>query len=142
MKKSAKIVWQKGMAFAAHLEGFQFLIDADPEVGGENKGPKPKGLTLVSLAGCTGMDVIAILNKMRVIVDHFEVTADAEIVDEHPMRFDKIIVKYFLKGRDLPPEKIQKAVSLSEEKYCGVSATLKPQVMITSEIFINGKKID
>ncbi len=79
---------------------------------------------------------------MRVIVNHFEVTTDAEIADEHPMRIEKIVVKYIFKGKDLPPEKIKKAVSLSEERYCGVSATLKPQVKITSEIFINDKKID
>ena len=142
MKKSAKVVWQKGMAFEAHLDGFQFFIDADVEVGGENKGPKPKGLTMISLAGCTGMDVISILKKMRVNVDHFAVTTDSEIADDHPMKFDKIVIKYMLEGKDLPPDKVKKAVSLSEERYCGVTATLQPQVKITNEIFINGEKLD
>lgn len=142
MKKKSKVVWQEGMSFTAHLDDFEFMIDADEQFGGKNKGPKPKGLTLVSLAGCTGMDVIAILKKMRVSVDHFEVTTDADLADEHPMKYDRILLTYIFEGKDLPPDKIKKAVSLSEERYCGVSATLKPQVEIVNEIVINGQKVD
>ncbi|MCK4836025.1 MAG: OsmC family protein [Candidatus Aminicenantes bacterium] len=137
----AKVVWQDGLGFESHLDGFQFMIDADEAVGGQNRGPKPKGLTLVSLAGCTGIDVMSILKKMRVEVDGFEVETDAVLADEHPRKFTKIMIRFIFKGTDLPVDKIKKAVSLSQERYCGVSATLEPVVNINSEIIINDKKI-
>ena len=138
----AKITWQEGMAFDAELDGHHIMIDADPEVGGRGKGPKPKGLTLVSLAGCTGMDVISILRKMKLDVEGFEVETDAVVADEHPRKIESIVVRYVFKGENLPPDKLIKAVSLSEERYCGVSATLRPSVRIRSEIVLNGKKLD
>jgi putative redox protein len=137
----AKVVWQDEMAFQSHLDGFQFLIDADKAVGGQNRGPKPKGLTLVSLAGCTGMDVISILKKMRLRVDGFEVETDAVLTDEHPKKFTEITIRYIFRGKDLPESKLKKAVSLSQDRYCGVSATLEPVVKFRSEIIINEKKI-
>ena len=138
----AEVVWQEKMTFDARLEGFNFLIDADPKVGGDNRGPRPKGLTLVSLAGCTAMDVISILRKMKVDVDRFEVATEAELVEEHPKKFKSILIRYTLEGKDVPAEKVRKAVSLSEERYCGVSASLRPGVEIRSEIVINGDKIE
>lgn len=138
---NAKVIWKNDMEFEAYLDGFNFIIDADERVGGKNRGPKPKGLTLVSLAGCTGMDVISILKKMRVQIDHFEVATDAVLSDEHPKKYLEIIVKYTFKGDDLPLDKIKKAISLSEERYCGVTATLSPSVKISSEIIINGQKV-
>ena len=135
----SKVVWNEEMSFTAKLDGFDFVIDADEKVGGKDRGPRPKGLTLVSLAGCTGMDVISILKKMKVEVDSFEVLTDSELTEEHPKRFTSIKITYSLKGKDIPVDKVKKAVSLSEERYCGVSATLKPGVEITSKILINGK---
>ncbi len=91
MNLEAKIDWQQGLAFHAHLDGFDFVIDGTPEAGGRGLGPRPKGLTLVSLAGCTGMDVISILGKMKVKVEKFAVAAEAhtgrgapEEIPEHP----------------------------------------------------------
>ena len=138
----AKVIWNDGMSFTAKLDGFDIIIDADENVGGKNLGPRPKGLTLLSLAGCTGMDVISILKKMRVNVDSFEVSTEASLADEHPKRFTSIKLIYELKGTDIPLDKVKKAVSLSEERYCGVSASLKPGVEITNEIRINGKTAD
>jgi len=138
----ASVTWQEGMAFKAHLDGFDFLIDASEKVGGRNLGPRPKGLTLVSLAGCTGMDVISILGKMRVEVDRFSVDIDARLVEDHPRKFSSITITYVLEGKDIPADKVRKAVSLSENRYCGVSASLKPAVSIGSEIEINGERID
>lgn len=137
-----KVVWNEGMSFNVELDGFNFIIDADEKVGGKDLGPRPKGLTLISLAGCTGMDVISILKKMRVEVDSFEVSTDADLIDEHPKRFKNIKVIYTFTGENIPPEKVKKAVSLSEERYCGVSATLKETVEITNEIIINGKTLE
>lgn len=137
-----KVEWQDGMAFEAHLDGFNFTIDAAEAVGGRNLGPKPKGLTLVSLAGCTAMDVISILKKMKVAVDHFEVGTEGKLTQDHPKKFTDIVIKYKFKGTDLPLEKIKRAIELSMENYCGVSATLKPVVNISREIYINDQKIE
>lgn len=141
MEMKADIDWQQGLAFRAHLDGFDFIIDGTPEAGGRDLGPRPKGLTLVSLAGCTGMDVISILGKMKVKVDKFNVTAMAEVAAEHPKKFLSILVTYAFAGEGIAPEPLRKAVSLSEEKYCGVMATLRPTVAISHEIVLNGETI-
>jgi putative redox protein len=129
------------MAFEAHLDGFNFAIDAHEKFGGRNLGPMPKGLTLVSLAGCTAMDVISILQKMRVKVDSFEVATDGVLANEHPKKFLEVVIKYIFKGTDLPLEKIKNAVSLSLGSYCGVYATLQPTVRMSHQVIINGQAV-
>ena len=124
------------MAFEAEIDGFKITLDADAAVGGENKGPKPKALTLVSLAGCTSMDVISILKKMRVEPEYFNVEVEGELTDEHPKYYHSIHVKYIFRGNDLPMDKLEKAVNLSEERYCGVNALLSKGAKITSEIVV------
>lgn len=141
MKLEAKIDWQQGLAFQAHLDGFDFVIDGTPEAGGKNLGPRPKGLTLVSLLGCTGMDVISILGKMKVKVEKFGVTAEAQLAEEHPKKFLAIKVIYDFSGPGLAPESLRKAIALSEDKYCGVRATLTPTVTISHEIILNGEHL-
>ncbi|MCX6557755.1 MAG: OsmC family protein [Candidatus Aminicenantes bacterium] len=141
MKLEAKIDWEQGLAFRAHLDGFDFVIDGNPEAGGNNLGPRPKGLTLVSLLGCTGMDVISILGKMKVKVEKFEVAAEAILADEHPKKIVAIKVIYAFIGPGLTPEPLRKAIALSEEKYCGVRATLVPAVAISHEIIMNGESL-
>ena len=91
---------------------------------------------MASLAGCTGMDVVSILKKMRVQLDYFNVVVEAELTEEHPKHFIKMHVIYEFKGKDLPMAKLEKAISMSEEKYCGVSATYKQTMELTSEIKI------
>ena len=89
---------------------------------------------LLSLGGCTGIDVISILKKMRVDVDEFNVRVEGELTEEHPKHFVKIHVVYEFTGKDLPMDKLKKAVELSEERYCGVSAVYKKVIEMTSEI--------
>ncbi len=139
MKMQANVVWKDGMAFDANLDRFTFTIDAHEMFGGRKLGPMPKGLTLISLAGCTAMDVMSILQKMRVTVDSFEVATDSILTDEHPKKFTEAVIKYIFKGDNIPLEKVQNAVNLSLETYCGVSATLDPVVKISHQIIINGK---
>ena len=122
------------MAFEANVNGFNIMIDADEAVGGRNLGPRPKPLSLVSLAGCTGMDVISILKKMRVEPEGFNVEVEGELTEEHPKYYHKIHIKYSFSGKDLPMEKLEKAVNLSQERYCGVSAMLSRAAAITHEI--------
>jgi putative redox protein len=141
MKLEAKIDWEQGLAFQAHLDGFDFVIDGPQASGGRARGPRPKGLTLVSLLGCTGMDVISILGKMKVKVEKFAVTAEAQLAEEHPKKILAIKVIYAFSGPGLTPEPLRKAIALSEEKYCGVRATLAPTVAISHEIIINGDSL-
>ena len=141
MDLETKVVWRDGMAFDAHLDGHTFTIDAEEQFGGRGLGPRPKGLILTSLVGCTGMDVISILRKMRVTVSSFEVSAEARLAAEHPKKLEQIVVTYRFTGADLPIERLQRAVQLSEEKYCGVRATLLPNTEIGTEIWVNGKQL-
>lgn len=136
MKQKIVNTWKDKMAFEAEVNGFKITIDADPAVGGENRGPRPKPLLLVSLAGCTSMDVISILRKMRVEPEDFRVEAEAEMTEEHPKYYNNIHLKYFFRGKDLPMDKIEKAVNLSQDRYCGVSAMLNKAANITHEIVI------
>jgi len=124
------------MAFNAEVNGFNITLDAEEKVGGKNKGPRPKPLTLVSLGGCTGMDVISILTKMRVKPDYFNVEVGGELTEEHPKYFHKIHIKYIFRGKDLPKDKLEKAVNLSQDRYCGVSAMLRKAAELTHEIVI------
>ncbi len=134
MKSSVTL--QEGMAFEGELDGHTFLIDAYEDAGGKDKGPRPKGLTLTSLCGCTAMDVISILRKMKAEPEEFRVEADTDLTDEHPKVFKGITLTYYFKGGDVTREKAEKAVSLSEERYCGVSAMLRKAVPIETKIVI------
>ena len=131
-----KVNWLQNMAFEAEVNGHKIVIDAAEPVGGENLGPRPKPLMLVALAGCTGMDVVSILNKMRVEVEAFNVVVEGDLTEEHPKQFSQMRVIYEFKGNDLPMDKLEKAISLSEERYCGVSAMYRKAIGITTEIRI------
>lgn len=133
---SADVQWTSNMAFKANVNGHEIMLDLDEETGGQNSGPRPKPLLLVSLAGCTGMDVISILKKMRVEPEYFNVKAEGEVTEEHPKHFKKIHLIYEFRGNELPIDKISKAINLSQEQYCGVSETLRKSVELTSEIRI------
>lgn len=133
-KLSITTKWLENMSFETEVNGHKIIIDAASEAGGENRGPRPKPLMLSALGGCTGMDVISILRKMKVEPEDFRVIVEGDVTDEHPKHFFKMHVIYQFTGKNLPLDKLQKAVSLSEEKYCGVSATLRKALELTSEI--------
>ncbi len=130
------INWLENMAFEADVNGHKLTIDASDAVGGENRGPRPKPLMLVALAGCSGMDVVSILKKMRVEVEGFNVVVEGDLTEEHPKQFSQMRVVYEFKGKDLPLDKLEKAVNLSEERYCGVTAMYKKAIGITTQIRI------
>ena len=110
------------------------LVDADPEFGGENKGPLPKPLVLTSLSGCTGMDVVALLKKMRVDHKDFSIEIEAALTDEHPKYYNKIHVVYRVQVEQKDEAKFIKAVDLSQERYCGVSYMLSQSSELTYEV--------
>jgi len=128
--------WLQNMAFETEINGHKIIIDADSDVGGEDLGPRPKPFMLASLGGCTGMDVVSILKKMRVDIKSLNVKVEGGLTTEHPKSFYKMHVTYEIEGKDLPLDKIKKAVSLSEERYCGVSAVYNKALEITSEIIL------
>ncbi len=134
MKETINCNWLGNMAFEAELDGHKITLDAHQDVGGENRGARPKPLMMIALAGCTGMDVMSILKKMRVSVDRMNVTVDGELTEEHPKHFHSMHITYTFYGKQLPEGKIQKAVDLSQERYCGVSVTYRKALELTSEI--------
>ncbi|MFW6309734.1 MAG: OsmC family protein [Prolixibacteraceae bacterium] len=133
-KHEVKVNWQKKMAFKADVMGHEVIMDAGQQVGGESRGARPKPLMLAALAGCTGMDVVSILKKMKVEPDDFNIIVEGDVTDEHPKHYNKMHIIYEFKGKDLPMKKLEKAVRLSEEKYCGVSAVYKKALELTWEI--------
>ncbi len=133
-KESVTTKWLSNMAFEVDINGHKIVIDADPNVGGENRGPRPKPFMLASLGGCTAMDVISILTKMRVEIAGLNVIVEGDLTEEYPKHFHKMHVIYEFQGKDLPMDKLKRAVELSEERYCGVSAVYRKAMELTSEI--------
>jgi len=128
--------WLSNLAFEGDIDGHKILMDGDPAVGGDGLGPSPKPFMLLALGGCTGLDVISILKKMRVDVDSFNVKVEGELTDDLPRHYHKMHVTYEFTGKDLPLDKLEKAIELSEKKYCGVSAVYRKALEITKEIKI------
>lgn len=135
-KESVSTRWLEDMSFESEIDGHKIVIDAKPEVGGKDRGPRPKQMMLAALGGCTSMDVISILKKMRVDVKSLNVIVEGELTEEHPRHFTKMHVIYEVEGDNLPLDKIQKAVNMSEEKYCGVSAVYRQAMELSSEIVL------
>lgn len=111
--------------------GHTLTLDAAPEVGGADKGFRPMELMAISLAGCTAMDVISILRKKRQEVTGFEVKVNAERATEHPHVFTAMKVTYVVRGRNIDPAAVERAIQLSEEKYCPAQAMLRKAAPIT-----------
>ncbi|MFC2075935.1 OsmC family protein [candidate division KSB1 bacterium] len=128
----ATIVEFQSMGFVGKAgSGHQVVMDAKEEVGGGDGAPRPLELVLIGLGGCTGMDVSSILKKMRIDYDRFEIAASAERAEEHPKTFTKIHMTYRFKGNDLDESKLKRAIELSQDRYCSVSAMLKQAAEIT-----------
>ncbi|TNE27508.1 MAG: OsmC family peroxiredoxin [Bacteroidetes bacterium] len=128
-----------GMSFDANVENYHVIVDAKEEFGGVGKGPSPKPLLLVALAGCTGMDVVSLLEKMRQEYTSFKIAVTGEQTETHPKYYHKIHVEYQFVGSDLDPAKVQKAVDMSQDKYCGVSHMLKAASELTYNISIKAE---
>jgi len=135
-KQTVDLQWISNIAFKANINGHEIILDTEENTGGHDLGPKPKPVLMTALGGCTGMDVVSILKKMKIEPDYFNIRIEAEVTDEHPKQFIKIHLIYEFKGKELPPDQLKKAVELSQEKYCGISATLKKAIPVTYEINI------
>ncbi|MGB9857651.1 MAG: OsmC family protein [Dictyoglomaceae bacterium] len=127
-----KVVWNGKMKFKGITpSNFTIEMDSTPEHGGDNEGPRPMELVLVALGGCTGMDVISILDKMKEKVESFEMNISAERAQDHPKVYTKVHIEYIFKGENLKEENIKKAIELSQIKYCSVSAILRGTAKVT-----------
>lgn len=129
--------WKGDMSFAAELQGHRLTVDADSKFGGQDRGPRPKPLVLTALGGCTGMDVVSLLQKMKMPFDALAVEVEGEAREEHPQVYTRIKIRYILKGPELDRDKIDKAIALSLEKYCPVHAMLSKSAAITHEVVLN-----
>lgn len=126
--------WTGEMGFTAQLPGGTVRYDADEDVGGMGHGVRPKATMLGALAGCTGMDVASILKKMRVEVGAFRIKVDGDLTEEHPKQYHRVMVRYYFTGGELNKDKIEKAVDLSVNRYCGVFEMFRSFAKISHKI--------
>jgi len=130
----ADILHVKGLTFTGRSNTNHWvMMDTTEDIGGHGGGTRPLELVLVALGGCTGMDVVSILEKMKQGYTRFELSLEAEIAKEHPKVFKKIHLVYTFLGDGIEGDKVEKAIKLSQDKYCPVSHMLKPTVEITHE---------
>ncbi len=127
----AKVTWNGRISFTGTADtGFTVPLDADPGVGGDNTGFRPLELMAVSLAGCTAMDVISILQKKQQEVTDFQVRLHADQQEDHPHVFTHVHIEYIVTGRQVSEEALKRSIELSETKYCAAQAMLSKVVII------------
>ncbi len=133
MKKAfATQIAKNGVTFAGRTDSNHWVVMDGPEkFGGSDAGVRPKELMLMSLAGCTGSDVASVLTKKRVNLDGFDIHIEADESEEHPIVFTKIHIEYVFFGKDIAEKDVERAIELSQTKYCGVTAMLEKACEIT-----------
>jgi len=138
---TGSVTWLDHMAMVAKSgSGHEIVLDAAAEHGGEDRGARPKELTLLSLGGCTGLDVISIMQKMQVPFTRFSVDLEADTSKEHPQVFTEIRLIYRTDGEGVLREKVDRAIQLSQERYCGVTHMLNKTAKIVLISEINGER--
>ncbi|HSN09376.1 MAG TPA: OsmC family protein [Hanamia sp.] len=141
MAHEVEVQWMGKMQFNALVNGHTVIMDGPEKVGGEDNGPIPKPFVLTALAGCTGMDVAAILRKAQKEVNDFDMKVTGEISKTVPIQYTSIHIIYDFKGPEENKEAALKAVTDSQEKYCGVSSMLKKALPVTWEVNYNGVQV-
>lgn len=129
--------WIDGMLMVGKSDsGHTISMDGPPEIGGDNLGVRPMEMLLLGVAGCTMIDVITTLKKMRQDLSYFQTKINAERANDHPKVFTDIHIQFFIKGKDLDSKKVEKAITLSAEKYCSASIMLGKTATITHDFEI------
>ncbi|QRN85917.1 OsmC family protein [Clostridia bacterium] len=136
MSVDYKTEWLGDMAFEMDIGGHKVRMDSSAEFGGEDSGPRPKPLILAGMTGCTGMDVVSILKKMKEPVDYFNMKVETELTTEHPYTYTKVHLIYRIGGKGLNHDNVNKACRLSREKYCGGIALVEKAVDFSYEVQI------
>ncbi len=133
-RMKAKVVWNpdiSGMGFeGTGPSGHKLVMDTTDKFGGADKGVRPFEILLLGLGGCTGMDVISILRKKKIEVKSFTIELEAERAEDYPKEITEITLNYKFSGKGLKKEAVERAIELSQDKYCGVSETLRKNVEI------------
>ena len=137
---NATLNWKSGMQFVCHNGSHATLIDATSEHGGEAQGPTPKELVLNAMMGCTAMDVVSMLQKMRQTIESFSMAIEVEKTKQHPIHFKTAKLVFTMKGQ-VEREKAIKAVTASLTKYCGVNYIVSKSCAISYEFQLNGETI-
>ena len=129
--------WVDGMLMVGKSHsGHSITMDGPPEIGGENLGVRPMEMLLLGVAGCTMIDVVTTLKKMRQELTNCETKVNAERADDHPKVFTDIHIQFIIKGKGLDTKKVEKAITLSAEKYCSASIMLGKTASITHDFEI------
>ncbi len=141
MNEIIQTEWVGNMSFDSEADGYQIHFDAEEQFGGTHHGPRPKPVVLSALAACTGMDVISILKKKQVKFTAFKIETHGETSEEYPKYYQKIHLVYIVSGPGFKDNedisvKVNRAVRLSRDSYCAVSAMLKNSCEITDEIIL------
>lgn len=140
-QKKAFIKQVNGITFAGKTDSNHWvMMDGPEEFGGSNAGIRPKELLLLSLGGCTGADVASILQKKRISLDGYEMNLTADATEDYPQVFTKIHIEYIFYGENINEKDVERAIELSQTKYCGVTAMLKKAMEITYSYKIESKK--
>jgi len=130
----ARIKWVEQVSFLGETEsGHAVLMDGAPAAGGRNLGPRPMEMLLLGAGGCTSFDVISILKKSRQAISDCYVELSAERAEEDPKVFTKIHMHFVVKGKDIKPDVVERAIKLSAEKYCSASIMLGQMADITHD---------
>ncbi|SEP08500.1 OsmC family protein [Nitrosovibrio sp. Nv6] len=133
----ARIEWKDGMSFLAESgSGHTVLMDGPPEAGGKNSGPRPMEMLLMGTGGCAAFDVVLILKKSRQDISNCEVEIEAERAPQEPKVFTRIHFHFILTGKKLNPQQIERAITLSAEKYCSASIMLGKTAKLTHDFEI------
>ncbi len=132
----AQVTWVQGLQFVGHgsLSNAAIVLDGAPDTGGAGTGLRPTEALLVSLAACTGMDVISILQKKREQVTGFYINVKSQRAQEHPKRFVRIELEFVVRGRNVAPEAVARSIELSQTKYCSVTHSLSAEILTTYRI--------
>ncbi len=137
MANSAKVSWVDGALFVAEAgSGHSFTMDGSAEVGGRNLGARPMEVMLIGMGGCTAIDVVSMLKKQRQDIEGVEVSLVGERAPDHPMVYTEVKVVYTVRGRKLNRALVERAVSLSDEKYCSATAMFKKSAKVTHEVVL------
>lgn len=123
-----------GMAFSSDINGHTLVTDSTADDGGHDSGPSPKRMMLASLSGCTGIDIVSILNKMKVSFKDFSISVDARLTETYPKIYDQVTLTYSIALAEADRPKMEKAIHLSQEKYCGVFAMFSKFAEMRTEI--------
>jgi len=141
MTETVETNWVGNMVFESAIEEYRITMDSDEQYGGTHQGPRPKLILLGALAGCTGMDIISVLKKKQVIPDAFRISVTGELAETYPKSYKKIHIIYELKGKGFYNNadilaKADRAMKLSQETYCAISAMIRNSCEMTHELIL------